>query len=90
MHFEEVDSTAIEAIAYEQETRTLTLKFRSQRTYSYADVPPELHAWLMKSPGKGGLFNRLVRDKFVETELFEEKGNQDLSALLRASLDDPE
>ncbi len=64
MHREPVESKVLASIGYESESRTLELEFESGRVYRYRDVPADLHAWLMRSPDKGGLFNRLIDGHF--------------------------
>ncbi len=83
-----VTSRAIRAIGHDADARTLFVEFSSGRTYSYAGVPREVYEWLLRAPGKGGLFNRLIRDKYEEHEVTEHGPEPDLLAQLRDSLDD--
>lgn len=57
-------SRALSSIGYDPDAQVLEVEFRTGKIYRYLGVPAELHAWLMRSPGKGGLFNRLVEGKF--------------------------
>jgi KTSC domain len=82
-----VESKAIRAIGYDHEQQTLYIEFCAGRTYSYAGVPREVYEWLLRAPGKGGLFNRLIRDKYREKDVTESGPEPDLLAQLRDSLD---
>lgn len=83
-----VESKAIRAIGHDAGDQTLFVEFSSGRTYSYARVPREVYEWFLRAPGKGGIFNRLIRDKYEETEVTDPGPEPDLIAQLRASLDD--
>lgn len=82
-----VSSKAIRAIGHDAANETLYIEFSSGRTYSYARVPREVYEWLLRAPGKGGLFNRLIRDKYEEREVTEPGPEPDLLAQLRESLE---
>lgn len=60
MEREPVRSTALASVGYDAQARLLEVEFRSGKVYQYLDVPPELHAWLMRVDDKGGLFNRKI------------------------------
>ena len=87
MERQPVVSKAILSIGYDLSSQTLEIEFRSGRVYQYSQVDPSLFQWLMKSNDKGGLFNRLVRDRYPEREVSPAAEPQDLLAALRASLD---
>jgi hypothetical protein len=58
-------STAIRRIAYEAESRTLSVWFRpSGRLYRYYDVPPDVHAAFRAAGSKGRFFNLNIRDRY--------------------------
>jgi hypothetical protein len=59
-----VESKSLASIGYDAASSELEVEFRSGRVYRFTGVPAAVHAWLMRSPGKGGLFNRLVRDRY--------------------------
>lgn len=66
---EPVDSTVIEAIGYDPETRTLAVKLHQSkrtpgRTYHFSDVPPECYMGLVSAPSKGVFFGRAIKSKF--------------------------
>ena len=59
-----VQSTSLVSIGYDAASAELEVEFSSGRIYVYTGVPESAHAWLMRSPGKGGLFNRMIRDAY--------------------------
>src|SRR5690348_5229747 len=48
-----VESSMIQAVGYDPETRILEVVFNSGQTYCYEDVPPEVHQELMAADSKG-------------------------------------
>lgn len=65
MEREPVESTALASVGYDPERRVLEIEFRSTgRVYEYLEVPQTLHAWLMRVPDKGGVFNRMIEGEF--------------------------
>ena len=64
MDREVVDSQALRSVGYDPEAQILEVEFATGRVYQYLGVPPDLHAWLMRSKGKGGFFNRMIEGKF--------------------------
>src|SRR4030095_9787270 len=48
-----VESSMIQAVGYDPETRILEVVFNSGQTYCYEDVPPEVHQALMAADSKG-------------------------------------
>jgi hypothetical protein len=59
----EIASKSLRSVGYDAETQALEVEFHSGRIYRYVGVPQTTYAWLMRSPGKGGVFNRLVRER---------------------------
>ena len=57
-------STVIRTYAYNAERRELSVVFQTSRSYTYLDVPPEVHADMKASFAKGEFFNRHIRGKF--------------------------
>lgn len=80
-----VQSQVIRAVGYRGSDRTLEVEFASGRVYQYVGVPESLYEWLLRSPSKGGIFNRMIRDKYREIDVTPVQ-EQDLEAALRASL----
>jgi hypothetical protein len=73
-------------MGYDERTRTLEVEFHAGRVYQYADVEPSLFEWLLKVPQKGAVFNRLVRDKYLEIDVTPAPEPQDLLAMLQESV----
>lgn len=88
MQREPVQSRALRAIGYDAASETLEIEFSSGRVYRYSSVPASVHEWLLRSPDKGGLFNRLIRDRYAEAEVTPVAAPPDLEALLRASIEE--
>ena len=85
-----VESNSLRSVGYDENARVLEVEFLSGRIYSYAGVPPEAYDWLMRSKGKGGYFNRMIRDRYTMRDVtpgMPALGN--LEAALRRSLDEP-
>ena len=59
-------STAISRIAYDPETRTLSVCFRpSGELYRYYDVPARVHDAFIRAVVKGRFFNLHIRDRYA-------------------------
>lgn len=80
-----VKSQAIRAVGYEDPGQTLEIEFTSGRIYRYLGVPRSLYDWLLRSPSKGGIFNRMIRDRYEEIDVTPVP-EQDLEDALRRSL----
>jgi hypothetical protein len=57
-----VSSTAIRAIGYDG--YTLTVEFRTGRTYDHRGVPYSVYEGLMQAPSKGAYYNRNIRGRY--------------------------
>jgi len=84
-----VESNTLRSIGYDPERRLLEVEFSSGRIYSYEGVPPEMHDWLMRSKGKGGYFNRMIRDRYPMRDVTPAPPLPSLEHALRRSLDEP-
>jgi len=85
-----VESSSLRSVGYDENARVLEVEFLSGRIYSYAGVPPETYDWLMRSKGKGGYFNRMIRDRYAMSDVtpgMPSLGN--LEVALRRSLEEP-
>ena len=56
-------------MGYDDESETLEIEFSNGRVFQYSGVAPSTYEWLLRAPNKGGIFNRLIRDRFVEVEV---------------------
>lgn len=59
-----VESKALVSVGYDAEQRVLEIEFAKGKVYQYADVPPELHVWLMRSQDKAALFRNKIDGSF--------------------------
>ena len=59
-----VESTTLEAVAYDEGLALLRLEFRSQAIYDYFGVPAAVHEALLNAPSIGACFNEIVRGRF--------------------------
>lgn len=84
-----VESNSLRSVGYDPEKRVLEVEFCSGRIYSYLDVPPEMHDWLMRSKGKGGYFNRMIRDRYEMRDVTPTPALPSLEHALRRSLEEP-
>jgi len=56
-----VISSDIHAIGYNEDLKTLRIKFRSGRIYEYFGVPMEDYKNLMNAQSKGKYFHRFIK-----------------------------
>jgi hypothetical protein len=64
MEFKPVSSSAIEAVGYDDENRTLHVRFHSGSTYSYENVDPEEHRALIEADSVGAHFAKHIRPHY--------------------------
>lgn len=74
------------SVGYSAEQQRLEVEFRGGRVYEYLDVPPSVHAWLMRVPNKSGFINRMLSPAYRFRALAPEHTCGDLEAALRRSL----
>lgn len=67
--FESPESSLVIRGAYDPRTQTLTAEFISGRTYSYADVSPELWTEMLAAESKGRFFNSRIRPVILGHEV---------------------
>jgi hypothetical protein len=61
-----VESSSIELVAYEAESRRLYVRFRdSGDSYVFYDVPPLAHSALMVSGSKGRYLNKSIKTRYA-------------------------
>jgi hypothetical protein len=58
-----LDSTAIAAVTYEEQNRTLDVEFREGETYRYFHVPEFVYQELLKAESAGAFWNS-VKDQY--------------------------
>jgi len=85
-----VDSTALASVGHDPEAEVLEIEFRTGKVYRYRGVTAQLHAWLMRSPDKGGIFNRLIDGQYPFDRIDHLRDDEpSLEDQLRASLRPP-
>ena len=68
MHY--VDSSNIEAIGYDPESRELHVRFlRSGDTYVYSDVEEGVFEELMQADSKGSYLNRRIKGSYQYSKM---------------------
>jgi hypothetical protein len=70
MRHVDVESTLIHSIGYDEEKRTLEVRFHDGDTYRYYDVEPEVVEEFFEAESKGSFFNAYVRDAYLFTKLW--------------------
>ncbi|MGW8177802.1 MAG: KTSC domain-containing protein [bacterium] len=70
MEMQEVSSSNIRLIGYDEANKTMGVVFHSGNLYHFFDVPKEVHDELVEAPSVGRQFNISVRDQYE----YEDKG----------------
>lgn len=63
-----VISSNVDSITYEPITETLHVHYKSQKTYTYHKVRPELHDALLKAPSTTKFLSQYIHGKFRHTK----------------------
>ena len=64
MHRNNVDSSAISSVGYDEKSAVLEVEFSSGAVYDYFKVPRKVYRDLLKAPSKGSFVSRRVRDRY--------------------------
>jgi hypothetical protein len=67
-HWVRLDSSAIEAVRYDEKRRTLDVQFREGDLYRYVDVPEFVYRALLNAESAGAFWNA-VKDQFEHVKL---------------------
>lgn len=59
-----MNSSAIEAVGYEPQTRMMKIRFTGGRAYDFCGVPEHVHRGLMNAPSKGTYYNDHIKDRY--------------------------
>ena len=59
-----LDSTMLQAAAYEDQMGALLLQFHGGAVYAYLDAPASLFQQLLHAESKGRYFNSWIRNRF--------------------------
>jgi hypothetical protein len=65
MKHEDVESSVIHSVAYDELTRTMEVRFQDGDRYRYFDVEPELIDEFLDAESKGQFFNDYIRDSYL-------------------------
>lgn len=63
-----VESSAIDAVAYDDEHRELYVRYHGGGCYTYADVPPDTWDALLAAESKGAFVNRTIKPRYEARE----------------------
>lgn len=69
MQRQPVESSMLRAVGYDPEKRTLEVEFTSGQIYEYYDVPPEIHAGLLRAESLGQYFHAHILDAYAYRRL---------------------
>ena len=64
-----LNSTSLQAAAYQDQLALLELEFSSGAVYHYFGVPPSTYQELLCAESKGGFFNRHIRNHFAYAKI---------------------
>jgi hypothetical protein len=77
----------LRSVGYDDAAGELEIEFQTGRVYRFSGVPASVHAWLMRSSAMGGLFNRIIRDRYSARDVTVGSSEpEDLADALRRSL----
>ena len=64
MRRQPVSSSNVSEVGYDEGSRTLEVLFANGSTYQYFDVPPQIHAELMRTGSIGQYLNANIKGNF--------------------------
>lgn len=64
MDMQNVDSTSISAIGYDEDSETLQIEFKHGSSYQYFDVPAQLYDGLIQASSIGQFLNSQVKGHY--------------------------
>jgi hypothetical protein len=79
MERQEVESTTMRSVGYNQTKQILEIEFQSGMIYQYLDIPPAIYKELLEAESKGRYFNSEIRDTY-EFVRVDRKGRRGASA----------
>jgi hypothetical protein len=62
MNFDPVDSSLLDAVAYDEESSTLRVRFKNGTQYEYSGVPISVYQKLLRATSSGIYFNAHVNE----------------------------
>lgn len=69
MNRQGVKSSNLKSVGYDAGTATLEVEFTNGSVWSYADVPADVYADMMKAGSVGSFFAKAVKPKFDGTKV---------------------
>ena len=63
-HWHDIDSSCIDAIAFNRPTSTLSIRFNSREVYEYSDVASDTFQDFLDADSKGRFFNQCIKDEY--------------------------
>ncbi len=66
MELKKIQSSTIQGIGYDKESKVLYVEFNSGATYSYEDISEEEYKSLMEDQSPGSKLRRIVKDKLYK------------------------
>jgi KTSC domain-containing protein len=64
MNMININSSAINAIGYDENSNHLRIEFSHGNTYDYYNVPKEIFEGLLNASSAGSYYNQYIKDKF--------------------------
>jgi len=64
MQMVRVNSSAIVAIGYDDQTARMRIQFQQGHSYDYCRVPLSVHAAFMRAYSKGTYYNDYIKDRY--------------------------
>lgn len=64
MDKQNVASSNVKAVGYDDHTQTLEVEFLNGRVYQYYGVPENMHSQFMQVPSKGKFLLAYIKDQF--------------------------
>jgi len=64
MQMVRVNSSAIVAIGYDEQTARMRIQFQQGHSYDFCRVPPNAHAAFMRAYSKGIYYNEHIKDRY--------------------------
>lgn len=59
-----VESSMVDSVGYDEETRCLQVVFNTSKVYCYEDVPPEIFQGLLEAESKGRYIRAYIIDVY--------------------------
>jgi hypothetical protein len=60
-----IDSTSLESVGYEMESKTLEVEFAGGAVYQYLEVPEEEIRKFMRAQSRGTYLNRHIKPRYL-------------------------